>query len=57
MALIDYSNTKPVKEIINLNIQKAFNQTEGLFSIKLDEIAITQRARWSAYNNEIVGFC
>jgi hypothetical protein len=54
---IDYSYNKCYSQIIRSNILRFFNNCKGFYSIKLDETAIVQKARWSSDNNEIIGFC
>ncbi len=54
---IDYSYKKCFSQIMRSNILRFFNICKGFYSIKLDEMAIVQKARWSSDNNEIIGFC
>lgn len=40
------------------NIREFFSENNhGIYSIKLDELAISPRARWRPSTNEILGFC
>ena len=49
----EYSFHMDFKDIIKLNIKQFFNCESGFFVIKMDELAINPRARWSPNNNEI----
>ena len=54
---ICFSYNLSITEIIRKNIFQFFPSAEGFYSIKMDEIALTQRIRWLPNTNEIIGFC
>lgn len=43
--------------MIEQNIQQFFQNVNGYYSIKLDEIATTPRLRWCPKTNEFVWLC
>lgn len=51
------SYEKSIVDIVRANMSQYFDHCEGLYSLKMDEIALNPRIRWSPYTNEIVGFC
>ena len=54
----DHPYNKDLKHAISSNINKLFDKkAKGMFTIKMDELAITNRARWCNKTNDIVGFC
>jgi hypothetical protein len=54
---VNYSYDSEVGFVIEDNILKFFKSKMGIYSMKMDEIAISQRIRWSPDNDEVVGFC
>ena len=54
---MNYSYDAEVADTIKINILEYFNNFTGVYSIKMDEIAIVSRIRWSTDNNEVIGFC
>ena len=54
---MNYSYDAEVADTIKINILEYFNNVTGVYSIKMDEIAIVSRIRWSTDNNEVIGFC
>lgn len=53
-----FSYDQTITSIIRKNISHFFNAVNlGFFSIKMDEIALVQRLRWSSITNEIQGLC
>lgn len=51
------SYMESIKKVVDYNISQFYKESNGFFSIKLDEIALVPRARWSSENNEVIGFC
>jgi hypothetical protein len=43
--------------LVTKNLKKQYGNPVGFFSIKLDEIAISQRIRWCPETNEFIGLC
>lgn len=55
---IETSFQLSLNDTIRKNIQLFYSDVNAkFFSIKMDELAITQRLRWNCNNNQIVGSC
>jgi hypothetical protein len=54
---IFFSYECSLKHMIQTNIQYFFQNCTGFFSLKLDEISINSRIRWSQDTNEMIGLC
>ncbi len=54
---MNYSYDCEAGVVIEDNILQFFKSKMGVYSMKMDEIAISQRIRWSPDNDEVVGFC
>ncbi|CAF0901890.1 unnamed protein product [Brachionus calyciflorus] len=56
---IELSYSKTISEMVLINMSKFFDENgfDRFYSIKIDEIAISPKIRWSPGNNEILGFC
>lgn len=54
---IDISLDSSVEDQIYNNVQTFFNQVNGFYSIKMDELAIKPRCRYYKQKNEVVGTC
>ena len=54
---IQYSLMESCSNTIRSNLKQFFSYSDAFYSIKMDEIALMPRARWSPDNNEITGFC
>ena len=53
---ITYNYNKTIEEIIEANIAPLL-ATKHLISLKMDELVIVPRIKWSSETNEIVGTC
>lgn len=54
---ISFSYETPIRDCINNNIHNFTQNCTSFYSIKLDEIALSPRIRWSTKTNEFNGFC
>ena len=53
-----FSANCDIEDVLTPNLNRILhNVDDGLFSLKLDGIAIKDVVRWCSYNNEFVGLC
>ena len=54
---MNFHSNEDVKAILQRNIESLVNDVKGAFVLRMDELALTPRARYNSAVNEFAGFC